>query len=362
MRQIAKALSVLLVSWPLYLFSDQISSINVITATATKLPVNEQVETFGNLAAVNQVTISSQVAGNVTNIFFKDGQNINEGALILQLDNTQAKADLISAQADLALSKRNYQRYEELAKYGGTTKQQLDSAQADVNAKEASLQQTFNALQKYTLTAPFTGRLSSFLVQEGDYVTAGSQLVTIVNNNPLKVLYALPENTFPKLKLNQTVMINPAPLPNQSFSGKVTYIAPTIDTNTGTISVQATLENKSGELSPGMFATLKQIFGQTESLVIPEECVLANIQGTYVYKVIAGKAVQTPVKTGDSIQGYIEIESGLAVGDTVITEGQQKLSNGSVVTVVGKWTDKHTVEKSLTVRKTMANVDHPVKS
>ena len=361
MRQILKALQILCLLWPLAVYPGQINNINVITATTTKLPIYEQVETFGNLAAVNQVTISSQVAGNVTNIFFKDGQDVNEGALILQLDNTQAKADLISAQADLALSNRNYQRYQELAKYGGTTKQQLDNAQAEVNAKQAALQQNLNALQKYTLTAPLSGRLGSFLVHEGDYVTVGDKIVTIVNNNPLKVLYALPENTFSKLKLNQTVVIDTSALPNKHFYGQVSYIAPTIDTNTGTISVQATLENKSGELSPGLFANLTQIFGQTDSLVIPEECVLANLQGTYVYKVIDGKAIQTPVKTGRYVQGYIEIQSGLSLGDTVVAEGQQKLSNNAGITVIGKWADTHATEKSLIIHKTMVDTDHAVK-
>jgi len=362
MRQISRALQVLLLLWPLCALADQASSTNVITATATQMPIYEQIETFGNLAAVNQVTISSQVAGNVTNIFFKDGQDVNEGALILQLDNTQAKADLISAQADLALSNRNYQRYQELANYGGTTKQQLDNAQAEVNAKQAALQQALNALQKYTLTAPFTGRLGSFLVQQGDYVTVGDKIVTIVNNNPLKVLYALPENTFPELKLNQTVLVKVAPLPKKEFYGKVTYIAPTIDTNTGTISVQAVLDNKSGELSPGMFANLTQVFGKTESLVIPEECVLANLQGTYVYKVVDGKAIKTPVKIGNYIKGYIEIESGLSLGDTVVSQGQQKLSDGNLVSVIGKWTDSHSIEKSLTIHRTMSGLDHPTRS
>lgn len=362
MRKIPTTLLTLLLLWPLYLLSDQIKSINVVTATAVHLPVYEQIETFGNLAAVNQVTISSQVAGNVTSIFFKDGQEVNEGALILQLDNTQAKADLISAQADLALSNRNYQRYQELAKYGGTTKQQLDNAQAEVNAKQAALQQTLNALQKYTLTAPFSGRLGSFLVHDGDYVTVGDKIVTIVNNNPLKVLYALPENIFSKLKLNQTVVINTSALPHKDFYGKVTYIAPTIDTNTGTISVQATLDNKSGELSPGMFANLTQVFGKTNSLVIPEESVQANLQGTYVYKVVNGKGIQTPVKTGRYVKGYIEILSGLSLGDTVVTEGQQKLSNSSPIHVIGKWSDNHALEKSLIIHKTMMNSESSSKA
>lgn len=354
MKTFTRNCALLLIFVSSFVFGEQINKINVISTTVKNLPVYEQVQTFGNLSAVNQVTISSEVAGKVTDIFFKDGQPVKKGVLILQLDNTQAKADLIAAQADLALAKRNYQRYEELSKYGGTTKQQLDKEMADVNAKKATVQQDLNALQKYTLTAPFTGRLGRFLVHAGDYVAIGDKLVTLVNNNLLKVVYALPEDTFSKLKLGQTVIIKTSALSNKQFEGKVSYIAPTIDTNTGTISVQATIKNKDGELSSGMFATVQQIFNKSTALVIPEECVLANLNGTYAYKIKNGKAVKTPIKVTAHINGYTEVTSGLSLGDTIVAEGQQKLSNHTPVEVIGAWAQKHNAQKTLTIHKKMA--------
>lgn len=331
--------------------------INVIAAKVTQMPVFEQVQTFGNLVAVQNVTISTEVAGKVSNIFFKDGQRVKKDALLLQLDNTQAKADLISAQADLALSKRNYERYVQLNKYGGTTKQQLDKAQADVNAKEAAVQQDLNTLQKYTMTAPFSGKLGKFMINPGDYVAVGDKLVTLVNNSVLKIVYALPEDTLPKLKMGQQVIVMVDAVPNQTFTGNVSYIAPSINTNTGTIAVQATIQNKTGLLKQGLFATVRQLFNAGKSsnaLVVPEECVLASLKGNYVYLIKNNKAIIQYVTMGPHIEGFVEITAGLKLGDNIIAEGQQKLSNNASIRITGRWRQHHKPKKSLTVHKVIA--------
>lgn len=328
--------------------------ISIVVGNVTKKPIYEQVQTFGTLSAEKQVTISSEVAGKVSNVFYSDGQTVSKGDLLLQLDNTQAKADLISAQADLALAKRNYQRYEELSKYGGTTKQQLDKERADVNAKQATVQQDLNNLQKFTLTAPFSGRLGSFKVQRGDYVAVGDKIISVVNNSKLKVVYALPEDTFAQLKLGQQVIIIPSALSKQSFAGKVTYIAPSIDTSTGTISVQATLNNKKGKLSSGMFVNVRQIFSKSDALVIPEESLQVDLSGTYVFVIKNGKAYKTAVTTGTHVDGYVEVTSGLSLSQTIVTEGQQKLSSGMAVKVTGHWETDHKPQKSLMIHKKIA--------
>lgn len=309
--------------------------IDVITATVQTENITQDVDTFGLLKAVNRVTISPEVTGKVSTIFFKDGQPVKEGTLILQLDNTQAKAALVSAEADLELSKRNLQRYQELSKYGGTTKQELDKARADVNAKDAIVQADLNMLQKYTLTAPFDGRLGSFNVSPGDYVTPGQALVTLVNNQPLKVEYTLAENVYTSVAMNQTVVIDVSAIQNKTFAGVVTYIAPYVDSKTGTIAVQATLQNSDGLLSAGMFAHVRHIFSQSKVLVIPETAVIASLAGPYVYTVDATHVKKTPIHVQAYAKGYAQITSGLQLNDVIVAQGQQKLSSDSIIHVVG---------------------------
>ena len=319
-------------------------AVNVATAKVQQMPNPTVLTSFGNLVAINAVTIASEVSGKVEKIFFKDGQSVKKGVPILQIDNTQAEADLASAKADLDLSERNYQRYQALSKLGGATSQQLDKAKADMNAKKTAVQNKILLLQKYTIVAPFDGTLGSFAINPGDYVAPGDKLVTIVNNHPLKVKYSLPQNDLTLLKLGQTVVVSVGALPHKTFIGTVTYIAPSIDANTGTVAVQGTLPNKQRLLSPGMFANVKQFAGGKLALFVPEESVMASLQGPFVFKLVNNRAIKAPVTVGNHLHGYVNIIKGLTLKDSVIIQGQQKLTNNQLVNI----TDVHTPEKTST--------------
>ena len=296
--------------------------------------IPKQVESVGSLKAIEEVNITSEVDGRVTQIFFKDGQAVAKGMPIIQLDNIKAKADLESAQTVLKLSQKTYERYQALFKEGGVSQQQLDQQRSDVESKEAAVKNTIAALNQKQIQAPFDGELGAFPMNEGAYINKGETLVKLVNKRKLKVEYAIPEIYLPLLKIGQPVLVSVDSYPGRTFAGQVTFIAPSIDKLTRTVSVQATVPNEEGNLSPGMFVHISQIISeQRETIVIPEQAVIASLQGYTVFKIIEGKAVAIKVTIGERYNGMIEIKQGLAVEDTIVIAGQQKLDDGTFVTI-----------------------------
>lgn len=296
--------------------------------------IPKQVESVGSLSALEEVNLSSEVDGRVIKIFFKDGQFVAKGMPVIQLDNAKAQADLDSAQTALKLSERTYARYQALFKEGGISQQDLDQQRSDVESKEAAVKNSMTALKQKQILAPFDGELGAIQINEGAYTKAGESLVKLVNKRKLKVEYAIPEIFLPQLKVGQPVLVSVDSYPGQTFAGEVTFISPSIDKLTRTVSVQATVPNEEGTLSPGMFTHISQIISeQREASVIPEQAVIASLQGYTVYKVVEGKALATIVTIGERYSGMIEINSGLALGDIVVIAGQQKLDDGTPVAI-----------------------------
>lgn len=313
---------------------NSIKPILVEVAIAKNGSIPKQVESVGSLSASQEVNVSSEVDGRITQIFFKDGQFVAKDMPIIQLNNSKAKADLESAQTSLQLSERTYERYKLLFKEGGISQQDLDQQRSDVESKEAAVKNMITALNQKQIAAPFDGELGAFQVNEGAYITAGQSLVHLVNKTKLKVEYAIPEFFLPQLKVKQSVLVSVDSYPGQTFAGEVTFISPVIDKLTRRVSVQATVPNEEGILLPGMFAHISQIISDgQEALVIPEQAVIASLQGFTVYKVMDGKAIAVKINIGERYNGQLEVKSGLAVGDVVVIAGQQKLDDGVSVAI-----------------------------
>lgn len=309
--------------------------IDVVVAPAQKMDLAQKVFSVGTLVAIQSVVISSEVDGRVTNVFFKDGQYVTKGTAVIQLDNVQAKADLASAQTALKLSKATYQRYLLLSKEGGVSRQELDQRRADMESKESAVQSAIATLKQKTLLAPFSGRLGAFKISEGNYIKAGDPLVSLVNKRLLKVEYTLPEVVLPKLAVGQEIIVTTDSFPNEEFSGQVTFISPSVNVDTRTVSVQATIPNPDERLSPGMFVHVSEVIAQEKNAVlIPDEAIIAGLKGSTVYRIVKGRAVLTKVKLGEHKNGLTQVLSGIKADDNVVIAGQQKLHDGALVRIV----------------------------
>lgn len=296
--------------------------------------IPQSVDTLGTLSAPEVVTISAQSDGRVSAIHFKNGQQVASGMPIVQMDNTQAQADYDSAMAAWNLAVTKYNRSKLLINEA-ISQQDLADLKADMESKHAAVQSAQASLNDKQITAPFSGVLGAFQVSVGDYAKAGSAIVSLVNTEQLRADYKLPENLKSQLQQGQLVEINSDAYPDKVFYGTVNYISPTVNQTTRTLAIEATINNKDGSLAPGMFVHVAQEVGKIDNAVmVPDNAVLADIKGYFVYKLVGDRAVQTYIQEGQHITGAIQVVTGLQKGDQVITEGQQKLEDGSIVKVL----------------------------
>lgn len=305
--------------------------VNAAQVSQSSMPTS--VSSLGTLEAIQHVTISSPVGGRVDNIYFKNGDTVTKGMPIAQLDNKQAQADYQKAVSTLNVDRKKYNA-QKLAG-AAIAAQELAQSKATVEEDEADVQNKQAALNQLEITAPFSGTLGDFKISAGDFVKAGDPIVNLVNSSQLQADYSLPEDLYPKLAKNQMVKVVSSAYPNQVFYGTVNYIAPSVDQTTRTIGVQALLPNDKNKLSPGMFVHIsQQISKNQQALVVPLQSLQADIKGYYVYKIVNGHAVQTPVTTGTRTNSMVQITSGLSLGDQIVSAGAQKLNDGDAVRVL----------------------------
>ena len=306
--------------------------VNVATARLGSMP--QQVSSLGNLEAIQSVTISAVADGRIQAINFKNGQDVSKGMPIVQLDNEQAEADYNSAVTALKLSRKNFERGKALVNVA-ISEQDIEKLEAEVAKNEAAVQSAQATLNQKEIVAPFSGVLGSFQVHEGDFVKAGAAIVALVDASQLLVDYSVPQALVAQIKKSQTVQVSSSAYPNKIFYGTVSYISPTVNQSTRTVSIQALLPNKDDRLKPGMFVhVLQQIAVNEKAVVVPLQAVQADIKGYHVFGVKDGRAQLIPVTLGARNAGLVEVVSGLKPGNVIVTAGQQKLDDGTLVRII----------------------------
>lgn len=312
-----------------------IIAVEVIEVKEANVP--QQIEVVGTTIAEDYAKLSPEIGGVIAKFYADNGQHVRIDQPIIQLDDSIHRTQLKAAEADLAFSKQRYQRIEKLAKSGGESKQVLDNALAELQLKQADLAVKKSQLDKMVIKAPFNGILGARKVSVGEYVAVGEELIDIVNKQNLKVKYSVPERYLPQLKLEQPVTLTSSSYPNQVFVGKLSFISPSIDIDSGTVPLEAILSNSEERLVPGLFVQVLHNLGNKQQvLVIPQACLIPSFEGFNVYRVIDNKVVSTPVSVGTRLLNWVEITQGLQLGDRVVLAGQQKVKDGSLVTSVLK--------------------------
>lgn len=290
---------------------------------------------IGTLVAANHIEITPEIAGQVAKIFFQDGGVfIKKGTPIMQLDDATFKAKLESDKANLVYSQTDYKRKMQLGKQGAISQQAIDQALADLKTKTAAMQQSQVNVDKMQLIAPFDGVLGQFNVSPGDYVTVGQKLVSLTNIQHLHAEYSVAENYLPALHLGQKIKITANAYPGREFVGTIAFISPTINTEDRTISVYAEVPNVQHLLTAGMYVNVVHELGKKDhALLLPAASLVPTIDGQQIFKIVGNKVQAVPVKIGQRMENSIEIVSGAAAGDLVVTAGQEKLKDGMLVQI-----------------------------
>ncbi|MBI2234493.1 MAG: efflux RND transporter periplasmic adaptor subunit [Micavibrio aeruginosavorus] len=310
-------------------------AVAVEAARVQSEPVERTIEAVGNLISNESVVLSPEISGRVAEIFFEEGAAVTSGMPLIRLDDSIYKAQLAQANASLILSEANHKRAEELYKQQSGTGRARDEALAKRNSDKAAVDLAEAQLDKATISAPFDGIAGLRQVSVGDYVNPGQPMVNYESIDPLKVDFRIAEVYLAALKPGQEIQVTVDAFPGKVFTGEVYAIDPRVDSAGRAVVLRAKLPNPDKLLRPGLFARVKLVVERKESaIMVDEQALVPQGDQQFIYKIIDGKAVQTPVKTGIRRGGKVEITEGLSTDDTIVTAGQMKLRPNSAVTVL----------------------------
>lgn len=311
------------------------TAVQVARATSRTIPLD--IHAVGELQAWRYIVVSPEIDGQVASIHFTPGALVRKGQLLVQLDARVYQADLQSAKAALRLAQANYRRYQALKSSGALSKQQLDQVRANFVEASAKVKSAQTYLSQATIRAPFDGYIGAKNISIGDYVKKGDALTTLTDRSLLIVNYHIPEAQLQRVKLGQPINVTIPKHKNNVYQGKVSYIAPTVSTDTHSVELQAKIPNSSNALSPGMFVKIRQRIGMVkQAVVVPQQSILPTITGSQVFVVRNNKAYAVKVKVGTIFDGKVEIRHGIKSGDVVVIAGQTQLKNGEPVREVNQ--------------------------
>jgi membrane fusion protein, multidrug efflux system len=315
----------------------------VTIAQARSEVVPNLLTAVGDLAAVHQVNVVPDVPGRVTEIKFTAGASVKAGSPLVQLFDGPEQGDLANYKAQATGASLALDRAKQLAARQFGPQSTVDAAQATYDQANAGIAKTEAIISQKLVRAPFDGELGVRHVEVGQYLTAGTQIVTLTDLSVLYANFTVPEKGSAALQVGQTVRVAVDAYPGRTFEGKITAIEPQIAADTRNIRVQATLDNPDKILKPGMFATITVVLPDKPPVVtVPETAVDYTLYGDSVFLITEKKedngktsltAVRTFVRTGNRVQGRAEILSGLKDGDRVVAVGQLKLQSGAAVAI-----------------------------
>ena len=301
--------------------------------------VVRSVEAVGTLRANEAITLRPEIAGRVTGIHFDEGQPVVKGDLLISLDDSVYRAEVLEKQADLRIAELAFERADQLVKKRAAPMEERDRKLAELQSRDASLQLARARLDRTRIVAPFAGVAGLRHVSVGDFVGAGQQLVSLTEINPLKVDFRLGEVFLPQIAEGQVIDVRVDAWPGEVFSGSVFAIEPQVDVGGRAVVIRALLPNPEQKLRPGLFSRVELIVdAAAEAVLVPEAAIVPRGDLHFVYLLEDGKALLTEVQLGKRSDTRVEVRAGLDRDAVVVTAGQIKLRDGVSVRVVSAGT------------------------
>ena len=306
----------------------------VEVAKAESADLIDEVAAVGSLKSTHGVMLRPEVSGRIARLGFIQGQRVKRGQLLVQLDDTLQQAQLKQSQAQASIARTNLQRSRDLLGQGFISQSAVDQNGAALEVAEAQVELSRAQVSRMKVMAPFDGTAGLTLVDAGDYVKDGADIVNIEDLSSLTVQFALPERTIDRLRTGQPVEVTLDALPGRSFSGRVVAVDSQVDANGRALQVLAQVANPGALLKPGMFARPRVVFAVRQgAVVVPEEALVPLGAQQMIFKVAQGAdgkpvSQRLEARIGLRLPGKVEILSGLKAGDTVVTAGHARLLRG----------------------------------
>ena len=316
----------------------------VATATATNTEWQAQSQAVGSLLAAKGADLAPQASGVVDRISFESGNDVKKGDVLLRLRPNDDPAKLAQLQAAAVLAELTLKRDREQLAAQAISQATVDTDVSNLKSANAQVAAQQALMEEKIVRAPFAGRLGIRQIDEGQYLTAGTTVVTLQALDPIYVDFYVPQQMLAALKKGETVTASVDAYPGAKFAGTISAINSKVDSASRNVQVRASLPNADRRLVPGMYATVEINNGAARSLVtVPQTAISNNPYGDVVYVVEKGgnddqghpklTVQQHFVKLGPTRGDQVAIESGVSAGDVVVTQGQMKLRNGAPVTI-----------------------------
>jgi len=331
----------------------------VTVATVMQKTVPLQLSAIGNVEAYSTVSVKSQIGGVLTRVHFREGQDVNKGALLFTIDPRpyeavlkQSEANLAKDNAQLENARKEVRRYAELVKKGYVAQEQYDqistnaaSFEAIVNADTAVVENARLQLKYCYIYSPITGRTGNLIANEGNLIKANADTPMVVINQvqPIYVTFSVPEQNLSEIKRYmagnklkvEAILSKEDEKPDQ---GVLTFIDNAVDPATGTIKLKGTFDNNGKRLWPGQFVNaVLTLTSQPDAVVVPSQSIQTGQKGQYVFVIKNDFTVEDrPVLVGRTLNNEAIIEKGLQAGEKIVTDGQLRLVPGAKVEIKNK--------------------------
>jgi membrane fusion protein (multidrug efflux system) len=295
--------------------------------------LNNNVITTGSVLANESVELKSETSGKVVKILFKEGSRVKKGDLLLKINDEELQAQLLRAKSALNLAQENFGRQKSLYEKQGISKQALDAAQNDLNAKTADLALIKAQIDKTEIIAPFDGQIGLKYVSEGSFVNSSTTIVSLQDIDPIKIDFSIPEKYAGYVSKGDKITFKVSGN-NKVFTGAVFAIEPQIDLDTRTLKIRAIAPNAKGEILPGSFADVTLILKEiNDALMVPTQAIIPILKGQKVYLYKNGVVSQAIVNVGIRTDTQVQLTSGVSAQDTVITTGVLQIMPGVPVKI-----------------------------
>ncbi|KAA0917770.1 efflux RND transporter periplasmic adaptor subunit [Aquicoccus porphyridii] len=328
-----------------------VQPLTVETVVAQPVTWQPVLNAIGTANANQGVELTVESAGILREILFEPNTQVEEGQLLIRLDNVVQRADLEAARTQLELERANLARQQELQSRGIATSAILEATQAAFRAAEAQVARAEAVVEQREVRAPFEGTIGLLRVDLGQYVQPGTIIATLQDLGTMRVDFSLAEQSLPDLFIGQTLHLSSDDA-RQTFEGQISGIDPRVDPSSRLVAVRGTVEQSDDSLTPGQFVRLRLDLPEEEDVIaLNQTAVVSSLYGDFVYVVRpreddpdALAVQQVFVKPGRRSNGMIEIREGISAGDRVVTSGQNRLSNNAPVILADAQADDEAEE------------------
>ncbi len=304
----------------------------VEAAVARTDTVRDEIAATGQIEALQSIELRPEVEGRIVGILFHEGQAVEQGVPLFQVDSTELAAQVAQLAAQRDLAQQDLARAKDLVTQNAASTADLQRAEATARGAEAQYRLQSTRLGRTTVRAPFAGVVGQRFVSLGDYVTTSSRLLSLQTVTPQRAAFQVPERYARSLRPGQAVSFRVGAIAGRDFVGRVDFVDPVVQLPGRTILVKALVANPQRLLQPGMFIEARLVTAvRPRAVVIPEEAVVPLEGSNFVWVVADGKASRRPVTLGVRTPGFVEVASGVAAGEQVVTGGLELLFPGAPV-------------------------------